>query len=190
MFRGGGRVLARAVYRHPPSPAVEGPPTPALLPKQVSSLGEGDKASMWELLQRGPQSTPVARHVAVQTDGDLDSLTSSSRSLYTQYRATKVPFKDGEPEPETSVTAEPGKEEKPAEQEEVCEKVCCLPPPPPPNQHHGLVPTPPPLPLAPPPPVLAGVGGLHRLEFLQFKFCPKILCAICSVFLRICAGVR
>ena len=35
-----------------------------------------------------------------------------------------------------------------------------------------------------------GGGGWHKLEFLQFKFCAKILYAIRSVFLRICAGVR
>ena len=37
---------------------------------------------------------------------------------------------------------------------------------------------------------IAGGGGreLHKLEFLHFKFCTKILYAICSVFLRICAG--
>ena len=29
---------------------------------------------------------------------------------------------------------------------------------------------------------------LYKLEFLHFKFCTKILYAICSVFLRICAG--
>ena len=33
-----------------------------------------------------------------------------------------------------------------------------------------------------------GGGGLCKLEFLQFKFCTKILYAICSVFSRICAG--
>ena len=33
-----------------------------------------------------------------------------------------------------------------------------------------------------------GEGGLYKLEFSHFKFCTKILCAICSVFLRICAG--
>ena len=33
-----------------------------------------------------------------------------------------------------------------------------------------------------------GGGGLYKLEFLQFKFCTKILYAVCSVFLRICAG--
>ena len=33
-----------------------------------------------------------------------------------------------------------------------------------------------------------GGGGYYKLEFLQFKFCTKILYAICSVFLRICAG--
>ena len=38
-----------------------------------------------------------------------------------------------------------------------------------------------------PPPNIQG-GGLYKLEFLHFKFCTKILYAICSVFLRICAG--
>ena len=33
-------------------------------------------------------------------------------------------------------------------------------------------------------------GGGNRLEFLQFRFCTKGLYAVCSVFLRICAGVR
>ena len=33
-----------------------------------------------------------------------------------------------------------------------------------------------------------GGGGLYKLEFLHFKFCTKILYAIGSVFLRICAG--
>ena len=35
-----------------------------------------------------------------------------------------------------------------------------------------------------------GGGGreLYKLEFLHFKLCTKILHAICSVFLRICAG--
>ena len=33
-----------------------------------------------------------------------------------------------------------------------------------------------------------GGGGLYKLEFLHFKFCTKSLYAICSVFLRICAG--
>ena len=32
-------------------------------------------------------------------------------------------------------------------------------------------------------------GGVYKLEFLHLKFCTKFLCAICSVFLRICAGV-
>ena len=32
--------------------------------------------------------------------------------------------------------------------------------------------------------------GVYRLEFLQFQFCTKVLYAICSVFLRICAGIR
>ena len=35
-----------------------------------------------------------------------------------------------------------------------------------------------------------GGRGLYKLEFLQFKFCPKILCASCSVFLRISAGIH
>ena len=33
-----------------------------------------------------------------------------------------------------------------------------------------------------------GQGGLYKLEFLHFEFCTKSLYAICSVFLRICAG--
>ena len=33
-----------------------------------------------------------------------------------------------------------------------------------------------------------GGGGLYKLEFMHFKFCTKFLCAICSGFLRICAG--
>ena len=33
-----------------------------------------------------------------------------------------------------------------------------------------------------------GRGELHKLEFLQFKFCTKILYTICSVLLKICAG--
>ena len=33
------------------------------------------------------------------------------------------------------------------------------------------------------------VGKLYMLEFLQFKFCTKFLYAICSVFLRIRAGI-
>ena len=37
-------------------------------------------------------------------------------------------------------------------------------------------------------PTYRGVGGLYKLEFLHFKFCTNILYAICSVFLRICAG--
>ena len=32
--------------------------------------------------------------------------------------------------------------------------------------------------------------GVYKLEFLHFKFCTKILYAICSVFFRICAGIR
>ena len=35
-----------------------------------------------------------------------------------------------------------------------------------------------------------GGGGLYKLEFLQFKFCTKILCAICLVFFRIYAGIH
>ena len=31
-------------------------------------------------------------------------------------------------------------------------------------------------------------GGVYKLKFLHFKSCTKILHAICSVFLRICAG--
>ena len=34
----------------------------------------------------------------------------------------------------------------------------------------------------------AFLWGYAKLEFLHFKFCTKILHAICSVFLRICAG--
>ena len=34
-----------------------------------------------------------------------------------------------------------------------------------------------------------GGGGVCKLEFLQFKFCAKFLYAICSVLLRICAGI-
>ena len=33
-----------------------------------------------------------------------------------------------------------------------------------------------------------GGGDETSLEFLHFKFCTKILCALYSVFLRICAG--
>ena len=33
-----------------------------------------------------------------------------------------------------------------------------------------------------------GGGGYAKLEFLHFKFCTTILYAVCSVFLRICAG--
>ena len=34
-------------------------------------------------------------------------------------------------------------------------------------------------------------GGLFRVEFLlRHKFCAKFLCAICSVFCRICTGIR
>ena len=36
--------------------------------------------------------------------------------------------------------------------------------------------------------VHTGGGGLYKLEFLHFKFCTKVLNAICSVFLRMCAG--
>ena len=35
-----------------------------------------------------------------------------------------------------------------------------------------------------------GGGGLCNLEFVQFKFCTKCVCAMCSVLLRICAGIR
>ena len=35
-----------------------------------------------------------------------------------------------------------------------------------------------------------GGGGLYRVEFLCQKFCPKFWFAICSVFLRICTGIR
>ena len=38
--------------------------------------------------------------------------------------------------------------------------------------------------------VPGGGGGVCRLECLQFTFCTKFLYASCSVFLRICAGVR
>ena len=36
----------------------------------------------------------------------------------------------------------------------------------------------------------AGQGVLYRVDFLCRKFCAKILCAICSVFSRICTGIR
>ena len=38
-----------------------------------------------------------------------------------------------------------------------------------------------------------GRGGgaiMQKLEFLQFKFCTKFVYGICSVFLRICGGIR
>ena len=34
------------------------------------------------------------------------------------------------------------------------------------------------------------VGELYRVEFLQHKFCATFLCAICSVFSRVCTGIR
>ena len=34
-----------------------------------------------------------------------------------------------------------------------------------------------------------GELGLYKVDFLQFKFCTKILYSICSVFLWICAGI-
>ena len=37
--------------------------------------------------------------------------------------------------------------------------------------------------------MLPEVGEISSLEFLLNKFCANFLCAICSVFLRICTGI-